>query len=165
MTMLYKTILCATDGHEHSERAMRRAASIARETGAELHVVNVEETEPAPMRTGREYVAAERAETRERVKKQISAAVAGDRPVTATPHYLVNYSGSVAAQIAGLADRIDADLIVVGSHGRGVLTGALAGSVAQRLPHETCRPVLVLAGAGPGARRPSRQRIRQALHV
>ncbi len=162
--MLYKTILCATDGHEHSERAMRRAASIARETGAELHVVNVEETEPAPMRVGREFIAAERAETRERVKRQISAAVADDR-LTATPHYLVNYSGSVAAQIAGLADRIDADLIVVGSHGRGVLTGALAGSVAQRLPHETCRPVLVLAGTGPGARRPSRQRIRQALHI
>ena len=48
--MLYQTILCATDGREHSERAMRRAAVIARETGAELHVVNVEETEPAPMR-------------------------------------------------------------------------------------------------------------------
>ena len=162
--MLYKTILCATDGHEHSERAMRRAASIARETGAELHVVNVEETEPAPMRVGREFIAAERAATRERVKRQISAAVADDR-LTATPHYLVNYSGSVAAQIAGLADRIDADLIVVGSHGRGALTGTLAGSVAQRLPHETCRPVLVLAGTGPGARRPSRQRIRQALHI
>ena len=162
--MLYKTILCATDGHEHSDRAMRRAAVIARETGAELHVVNVEETEPAPLRLGREYIAAERAETRARVQRQITAAVAGAR-LTATPHYLVNRTGSVAAQIAGLAHRIDADLIVVGSHGRGVLTGALAGSVSQRLPHETCRPVLVLAGVGPGGRKPSRQRIRQALHV
>lgn len=162
--MLYKTILCATDGREHSERAMRRAAVIARETGAELHIVNVEETEPAPMRLGREYIAAERAETRARVKRQVAAAVA-DARLTVNPHYLVNYSGSVAAQIAGLADRIDADLIVVGSHGRGVIAGALAGSVAQRLPHETRRPVLVLAGAGPGARTPSRQRMRQALHV
>jgi nucleotide-binding universal stress UspA family protein len=162
--MLYKTILCATDGNEHSERAMRRAAVIARETGAELHVVNIEETEPAPMRIGGEYIAAQRAETRDRVKRQIAGAVADSR-LTATPHYLVNYTGSVAAQIAGLADRIDADLIVVGSHGRGVITGALAGSVAQRLPHETCRPILVLAGNGPGARRPSRQRMRQALHV
>jgi universal stress protein E len=164
MAMLYKTILCATDGREHSERAVRRAAVIARETGAELHVVNVEETEPAPMRLGGEYLAAERAETRRRVQQQITAAVTPER-LTVNPHYLVNYRGSVAAQIAGLAERIDADLIVVGSHGRGVLTGALAGSVAQRLPHETCRPVLVLAGEGPGARRPSRQRIRQALHA
>jgi nucleotide-binding universal stress UspA family protein len=162
--MLYKTILCATDGNEHSERAMRRAAVIARETGAELHIVNVEETAPAPMRIGREYMAAERAETRTRVQRQITAAAA-DARLTVNPHYLVNYSGSVAAQIAGLADRIDADLIVVGSDGHGVLTGALAGSVAQRLPHETCRPVLVLAGTGPGGRRPSRQRVRQALHV
>jgi len=162
--MLYKTILCATDGLDHSERALRRAAVMARESGAELHVVNVEPTEPAPLRLAGEYIAAERANVRERVTAQIAAAAAGDR-LTVTPHYLIDHRGSIATQIARLADRIDADLIVVGSEGRGVLTGALAGSVAQRLPHETARPVLVLAGEGPGARRPSRQRMRQALHV
>jgi nucleotide-binding universal stress UspA family protein len=162
--MLYKTILTATDGLEHSERALRRAAVMARESGAELHVVNVEEREPVQTRRAGEYVAAARADARERVEQQVAAAVAGER-MTVTPHYLVNHSGSVASQIARLADRVDADLIVVGSHGRGVLMGALAGSVAQALPHETDRPVLVLAGTGPGGRRPSRQRMRQALHV
>jgi len=162
--MLYKTILCATDGMEHSERALRRAAVMARESGAALHVVNVEETERAPTaRIAPEYIAVVRAEARDRVRRQIAGAVGDDLPVS--PHYLVGHGGSVASQIARLAERIDADLIVVGSHGRGVVMGALAGSVAQALPHETGRPVLVLSGGGPGGRRPSRQRVREALHV
>jgi len=164
MRVLYTTILCATDGEAHSERALRRAAAMARESGAALHVANVEEIPPAAARIAPEYRAAARADARERVKQQIAAAVADGGP-TVTPHYLASHTGSVAAQIARLAERIDADLIVVGSHGRGVVMGALAGSVAQALPHETGRPVLVLAGSGPGGRRPSRQRVRQALHV
>lgn len=163
--MLYQRILCATDGLEHSERALRRAAVMAREAGAALHVVNVEEMERTPTaRIAPEYIAAVRADARERVRRQIAAAV-GDEPLTVNPHYLMGHGGSVASQIARLADRIDADLIVVGSHGRGVLMGALAGSVAQALPHETTRPVLVLAGTGPGGRRPSRQRMRHAMHA
>jgi nucleotide-binding universal stress UspA family protein len=164
MTMLYKTILCATDGQEHSERALRRAVAMSRESGAALHVVRVEEIAPAAARIAPEYRAAMRAEVREGVKRQIAVAV-GDARVTVTPHYLASHMGSVAAQIARLADRIDADLIVVGSHGRGLVAGALIGSVAQALPHETGRPVLVLAGSGPGGRRPSRQRVRPALHA
>ena len=44
----------------------------------------------------------------------------------------------------------DADLLVLGNHGRGALAGALAGSVALRCAHHADCPV-VLVPAGPRA--------------
>ena len=52
------------------------------------------------------------------------------------------------------AEEFDADLIVVGTHGRGTVTAALMGSVARALCHRSHRPVLVVPPAS-GAARPS----------
>jgi nucleotide-binding universal stress UspA family protein len=50
----------------------------------------------------------------------------------------------VAALIAGAADEAGANLIVVGTHGRGAVAGALLGSVAKGLLHIAKCPVLVV---------------------
>ncbi len=161
--MLYRTILCATDGLGHSERAVRRAAVMARETGAELHVVHVGEPAFGALTHGEEYLARTRELDTARVRAQIKEATA-DGDVVASPHFVTGGDSSVAGHIAALAESVDADLIVVGSHGRGPIAGMLAGSVSQQLPHETHRPVLVLSGTMPRHRAP-RRRIRQALHA
>jgi nucleotide-binding universal stress UspA family protein len=44
--MRYRTILCASDGQKHSRQALHRAAELARESDAELHVVHIPEREP-----------------------------------------------------------------------------------------------------------------------
>jgi nucleotide-binding universal stress UspA family protein len=53
-------------------------------------------------------------------------------------------TGDPAKQIVGYADSIDADLIVVGSHGHGTVSGALLGSVSRGVLRRTRRPVLVV---------------------
>jgi nucleotide-binding universal stress UspA family protein len=50
----------------------------------------------------------------------------------------------VATLIAEAADEVEADLIVVATHGHGGFTAALIGSTARALCHTAGRPVLVV---------------------
>jgi len=52
--------------------------------------------------------------------------------------------GDPAEAIAHAAERVGADAICVGSHGRGALARAVLGSVSQALLGRTHRPVLVV---------------------
>jgi len=42
------------------------------------------------------------------------------------------------------ADRLNADLIVLGSHGHGAIHRALLGSVSEHVLHHARRPLLIL---------------------
>ena len=52
--------------------------------------------------------------------------------------------GGPAHAIEEIADRADADLIVVGTRGHSSVAGLLLGSVTHRLLHIAHRPVLVV---------------------
>jgi nucleotide-binding universal stress UspA family protein len=62
-------------------------------------------------------------------------------------------AGMPAEEIVAYADAIDADLIVLGSRGRGALASALLGSVSNAVLQSARRPVLVVRGktVGPPA--------------
>jgi nucleotide-binding universal stress UspA family protein len=49
-------------------------------------------------------------------------------------------------EIGHVADEIDADVIVIGTHGRRGLARALLGSVAENVIRTTYRPVLTIHG-------------------
>ena len=54
--------------------------------------------------------------------------------------------GNPAMRIAAAADRLDADLIVVGPHNHYPQTEARVGSTADELVHLSCTPVLLATG-------------------
>ncbi len=60
----------------------------------------------------------------------------------------------MATLIAQAAEDVDADLIVVATHGAGGFTAALMGSVARALCHTAKRPVLVIPPAKTPAQPP-----------
>jgi nucleotide-binding universal stress UspA family protein len=54
------------------------------------------------------------------------------------------HHGNAVGQILETADRIEADLVILGSHGKGRLTYALLGSVAEKVLGKSQRPALVV---------------------
>jgi nucleotide-binding universal stress UspA family protein len=63
---------------------------------------------------------------------------------------LLRSGPSAAAEIIALASEMEADLIVIGSHGRSGLPRFLLGSVAERVLRNASQSVLVVPGAGTG---------------
>ncbi len=52
--------------------------------------------------------------------------------------------GPAGETICSLAAELEVDVVVVGSHGKGVLAAAMLGSVSRHVVHHCHRPVLVV---------------------
>ena len=64
-------------------------------------------------------------------------------------------SGDPAAELNRLSEERDAALLVLGTHGRGAVAGAMLGSVSRRLARSPARPVLLVRpGSVPGTSGP-----------
>jgi nucleotide-binding universal stress UspA family protein len=135
-----KRIVIAYDGSEGSREALATGVETARATGAVATVVYVRHT-PLPIVGDPFY---ERALSRElhRGRDVLAEArvFAADAGVVAETELL---EGDPAEQIVDLARLRGAELIVVGSRGRGAVAEALLGSVSHAIVHGADRPVLV----------------------
>jgi nucleotide-binding universal stress UspA family protein len=120
-----KRLLIATDGSSASRVAVEEGIELARELGARVLFVCVEPAHAAP-------------QARRAVEAATEEALA--RGVDADWEILY---GEPAHAILGLARERSADLIVVGSRGRGAPAGTLLGSVSQAIVCEADRPILV----------------------
>ncbi len=142
--LLGTKVLLATDGSEGAELATRAAVEVSDGTSSELHVVYVE---PLPnfMKNGhgtpgydRELYEMIQEGARETLRKLTwRVKVAGG--TLAEAHLRM---GGVAEEIVGLADELEAGLVVVGSCGRGRIRRTLAGSVSESVFRHARCPVL-----------------------
>jgi len=142
-------ILLATDGSEEANLAASTAAEMAKSTNSELHVICVEHT-PAvyyempgtvvdpTLQSRLEEGADEAAKTtlEEQVQKikETGIEVAGSHTREGFPD----------EEIVGLAGRLSAGLIVMGSRGRGRLRRALMGCVSDSVVRHAHCPVMVV---------------------
>jgi nucleotide-binding universal stress UspA family protein len=132
------------DATPPAELALDRAIEeVATRGGGTIHVVAVdEEVAGAPPAPAPEVIAA-----------AVEAALArrGRPGLRALVHAR---TGRAADAILALAAEVEADLIVVGTHGRRGVDRLLVGSVAERVVREARCPVLVARGAGYAAPAP-----------
>ncbi len=135
-------ILCATDGSEHADRALRYATQLASQRGAELHIVHVIEKLTVGRLAGQNVYLNE-AEINSKITHQ-AAEITHGQGINATLHATKGNTNRLAQRIAEIADNVDADVIVIGTHGHAPLAGLLLGSVTAQLLHVTHRPVLAL---------------------
>ncbi len=139
---MVKKILVGTDGSEHAGRATAMAADLARRYGASLVVVTVVEPAYLPPEAA---LMADRIETarREEAERLVSAEAARLAPSALEVRSVVLY-GAPAEEMLRAASELGADMVVVGSRGRGAVARMLLGSVSDRLVRQSHQPVLVV---------------------
>ena len=139
------TILFATDGSSDAALAGQAAADISRKTGAQLHVVHVWTDVPPPAYPALvfdDYSRQAEEEARKLLRRQVwNAQVAGG---SVAGHHL--REGRPAEEIMFLAERLEADLVVVGRRGVGRIKRMITGSVSEGVVHRASCPVLVVRG-------------------
>ena len=140
--MAFQRILIAIDGGSVGAYAAIIGIDLARSLHAEFALVNViDPSEIFAPETGTEVddfaLRAEQDGTR--VMTEFCAQLpAGTEPVQYLPR------GAPGSEIVKTAKEWQADLIVIGSHGRRGLTRAMLGSVAEAVMRHAACPVLVV---------------------
>lgn len=132
-----KTIVFPTDFSITSKAALEFAESFAHGEGGKLYIVHVEEP-PAAYGGGDLFMAIPTA-TLEDVKRMLLTFVPSD-PSVVYEHHLVH--GAPAEAITNFADSVNADLIVLGTHGRTGFNRMMMGSVAEAVVRHANCPVL-----------------------
>lgn len=143
---MFKHILLATDGSAASEHAAQLAVDLARVHGAKLTAVYVVDPYPylgigeanplgfqAYMSAALEHAAEAHAHVLQLCEREPKVPFQPRLVEDATP----------AAGIAQSARQVEADLVVVGSHGRTGVARLMLGSVAGKVVAESAIPVLV----------------------
>lgn len=142
-------ILVPVDFSEHAATALRYGLGLAETYGAELHVLHVIEEAIYP-----EFYYPILAsslptppELRRRVESELRGWV-GERTGSDGEVAVHVGSGRAPREIAALGEELDADLIVLSSHGRTGLERVLLGSVAEGVVRTARCPVLTVKAFG-----------------
>lgn len=145
---MFRTVLVPFDGSSFGDQAVPMAVAIARRTGATLHLLHVHvpaiplsamgevsplSIDPAWEREGRERERAHLTEVADGVREQERLQVAATLLDGIVPDAILAHAGD-----------IDADLIVMATHGRGGVSRAWLGSVADEIMRRTTIPVLLV---------------------
>ena len=143
------SIVCGVDGSADSQAALAVAARIADRLEAKLvlaHVVEYVQSPYAalgPMGAGAmSRPLTPNIDEQEEAGERLLAQMADDAGLDHAERRVV--SGFAAERLADLADEEEAELIVVGSRGRGAFKAAFLGSVSTSLIGVARCPVLVV---------------------
>lgn len=138
-----RRILAATDFSHVATHALRHAVAIAKKFGARISVIYAEPF-LSPVEGPVDFYFDNIPRMKEALEKRLLAYT--DTHVgPADTDVVVDMP---AGAIVSTADRINADLIVMGTHGRKGIRHAILGSVAESVVHETNRPVLTVHTLG-----------------
>jgi nucleotide-binding universal stress UspA family protein len=141
---MYQTVLLATDGSQPSEAACEHAVALARRFDARLHAVSVVDT-LAVATVDAQSAAVEGAMVNE-AEYAIDTAREHAEAAGVVAETTVRY-GNPHREILDAIDDANADVVVMGTHGRRGLDHLLLGSVAERVVRAAPVPVLTVRAA------------------
>jgi len=153
-----ETILYATDLEAGSPYVFRYALSLAQKYDARIAILHVvEPLSPFAQSLVEQYISHEKSEqmhqqTRDQLKKEIEARLeqfcrdelAGDPEGRDRVCSIDVLEGLPSQLIVKQADKLQADLVVMGTHRHTAVGEALLGSTAHKVVHHTTRPTLLV---------------------
>jgi nucleotide-binding universal stress UspA family protein len=148
--MTLQRLIVGTDGSEGAARAVEWAASLAKQLDAEVIAVHVFTFDPTQLSDALVVLPQEEMEI---LKEKRAAALAGIwsdplRSIGARFRTVLE-TGNAAGALLDAAKREGADLIIVGSRGRGGFREMLLGSVGHHLTHHSPMPVVIVPSHRP----------------
>jgi nucleotide-binding universal stress UspA family protein len=136
-----RRLLFATDLTAVSERASEEAIRIAVETGGQLVILSV--IDPTRLRLPGGRFLRRIDQERARIEAGAQLLVGRARAAGAKATYLV-WEGDPVEAIVAASEAEDADVVVLGSHGRGRLGRLVLGSISMRVTEQApCRVIVV----------------------
>jgi nucleotide-binding universal stress UspA family protein len=141
-----KRILVPTDFTETSDRALVWALDLAARLGASVTVLHAYEIPVIGFPDGAIIATPEMASRIADASRAALDAAIDKRRSGTVPIDGVLREGVAWEAINAVADELDADFIVIGTHGRRGLSRALLGSVAENVVRTAHRPVVTIRG-------------------
>jgi nucleotide-binding universal stress UspA family protein len=136
------TIVCGVDGREGGEQALAAAGRLAQRLQLSVVVAHVQ-LDGVPLGTPGLAVQ----ELREDLEVEVLMQAAAALDPLGVPWRMALESGDPARGLQRIADRVGADLVVIGTRGAGAgcaVRRLVTGSVSSALVHHEHRPVLVV---------------------
>jgi universal stress protein A len=138
---LFRKVLCPIDFSEHSLTALEVALKVALQNDARLYLLNV-----APVQAGAvgfQPVPMDPYPFHEKERQEELAKLGREHLPAAVRYETLVVDGDPAEQVLNTARHLGVDLIVMGTHGRKLLSHFVLGSVAERVVRESGIPVLM----------------------
>lgn len=140
-----KRIVTATDFSQHSQVALRYAAALAKAFNAEVVLCHVLErpdflSQLPPVAEG--YFPPNLSEIQEKHARVQCEQVLAEAGLSQAR--VVLRHGNPSVELVQMAKDEHADLIIVGTHGRGAIAHLLLGSVAEKVVRSASCPVLTV---------------------
>lgn len=136
-----RSLLVPLDGSRLAEAAIPTAIAVARVFAARVVLLHVLEADPPAEVHGQPHLTTNEDATAYLRQAEIGFWAAG---VSVESHVHTNPERNVSASIAGHAEELNIDQIVMANHGSGGLRGFLFGRVAQQVLQSGRRPVLAI---------------------
>ncbi len=142
----YRTILLATDFSEPAAEAGRHALSLARACGARLHLLHVVQDFSYWNEFALQHFPSDDVyrELQRNARMALDDLLQDEPGIEEVPHEAHVREGKPFVEIIKVARELEADVIVIGSHGQSGLAETLFGSTAERVVRKAPCAVLVV---------------------
>jgi len=138
---MFEKIIWATDGSDAADRALSYALKLAESNGSSVVAVHCNEHIIGGKAKGQPVLADEE-ELQAKIAHQVHELK--EKGVDASLVVIDERSPGAAHSIADHAEKVKADVIVVGTRGHSTVAGLLVGSVTHRLLHIAPCPLIVV---------------------